>query len=216
MRICFFGDSFVNGTGDDEALGWPGRLVAAARHRGLDVTYYNLGIRRDTSDEIAARWHDEAQRRLPPRCNPRLAFSFGTNDCAPSDTGEARVPHDRSLENAKSILQIARTLAPTLMIGPPPIFHDADANMRLRELSLGLDQLCRRLSVPFLETATFISQCEPWRREADSGDGAHPNKEGYAALSEHVAAWPHYERWLSGQPSVLSAHSAFLFFPRNP
>ena len=25
MRICFFGDSFVNGTGDDECLGWVGR-----------------------------------------------------------------------------------------------------------------------------------------------------------------------------------------------
>jgi acyl-CoA thioesterase-1 len=28
MRICFFGDSFVNGTGDDDGLGWVGRIVA--------------------------------------------------------------------------------------------------------------------------------------------------------------------------------------------
>ena len=43
MRICFIGDSFVNGTGDDDALGWPGRVVSMARSKGLDVTYYNLG-----------------------------------------------------------------------------------------------------------------------------------------------------------------------------
>ena len=35
-RICFFGDSFVNGTGDDDALGWVGRLCAAERRAGLD------------------------------------------------------------------------------------------------------------------------------------------------------------------------------------
>ena len=42
MRICFFGDSFVNGTGDDDCRGWPGRLCAEARQRGCDVTLYNL------------------------------------------------------------------------------------------------------------------------------------------------------------------------------
>ena len=46
MRICFIGDSFVNGTGDDDALGWPGRVVSLARSKGLDVTYYNLGVAR--------------------------------------------------------------------------------------------------------------------------------------------------------------------------
>jgi acyl-CoA thioesterase-1 len=55
MRICFFGDSFVNGTGDDDALGWVGRAVASARHAGRDVTAYNLGVRGDTSADVAAR-----------------------------------------------------------------------------------------------------------------------------------------------------------------
>ncbi|HZC55143.1 MAG TPA: hypothetical protein VE396_03730 [Xanthobacteraceae bacterium] len=30
IRICFFGDSMVNGTGDDACLGWVGRICAAA------------------------------------------------------------------------------------------------------------------------------------------------------------------------------------------
>ena len=34
MRICFIGDSFVNGTGDDDCLGWAGRLGAGARPGG--------------------------------------------------------------------------------------------------------------------------------------------------------------------------------------
>jgi acyl-CoA thioesterase-1 len=67
MRICFFGDSIVNGTGDDDCLGWTGRICSAARHAGHAVTHYNLGIRRDTSANVSARWRQEAERRLPTR-----------------------------------------------------------------------------------------------------------------------------------------------------
>jgi lysophospholipase L1-like esterase len=64
-RICFVGDSFVNGTGDPECLGWTGRICALACQKGHDVTYYNLGVRRETSTDIATRWRDEVSRRLP-------------------------------------------------------------------------------------------------------------------------------------------------------
>lgn len=55
IRICFVGDSFVNGIGDERALGWAGRLCAAANARGVPVTYYNLGVRRNTSKDILLR-----------------------------------------------------------------------------------------------------------------------------------------------------------------
>lgn len=59
LRICFGGNSITNGTGDDEYLGWPGRLCAAERARSHDFSHYNLGIRGDTSEMIEARWRDE-------------------------------------------------------------------------------------------------------------------------------------------------------------
>ena len=52
MRIHFFGDSVVNGTGDGERLGWTGRVCSRARRAGHDLTHYNLGIRRDTRADI--------------------------------------------------------------------------------------------------------------------------------------------------------------------
>ena len=42
IRICFIGDSFVNGTGDETALGWAGGLCVAASASGKSTTYYNL------------------------------------------------------------------------------------------------------------------------------------------------------------------------------
>ena len=112
MRICFFGDSFVHGTGDDDALGWVGWLTARARREGCDVTAYNLGVRRNTSADVAARWKTEAASRLSPENDGRLVFSFGANDCA---LGMTRT---ESLAHAEAILDSARRWLPTLMIGP--------------------------------------------------------------------------------------------------
>ena len=42
IRVCFLGDSFILGTGDVDGLGWAGRVHAAERGRGIDLTSYNL------------------------------------------------------------------------------------------------------------------------------------------------------------------------------
>jgi acyl-CoA thioesterase-1 len=59
LRICFIGDSFVAGVGDETALGWTGRLLARSAEAGRPATGYNLGIRRNTSTDIRARLRDE-------------------------------------------------------------------------------------------------------------------------------------------------------------
>ncbi len=196
MRICFFGDSFVNGVGDPSALGWTGRVVAAARGRGLDITAYDLGIRRDTSADIAARWRAEADRRLPPDTPARLLFGFGANDACPGPDGGLRVPVAQTLVTAEAILTDAARRAPTLMIGPIPVLDDPAIDARIAALSADLAHLCRRLAVPFVPVFDVVSTCEPWRREAATGDGTHPGAEGYAALAEALWATPGFRTWL--------------------
>src|SRR5579859_6204180 len=87
LRIGFSGDSFVNGFGDPEGLGWVGRVCAAAIARGHTVTNYNGGIRGDTSADVRVRWHKEALRRLPAEQRRSLVFSFGVNDCVSLGNG---------------------------------------------------------------------------------------------------------------------------------
>jgi acyl-CoA thioesterase-1 len=107
IRICFFGDSIVNGTGDDACLGWVGRICSAARRRGIDLTCYNLGIRRDTSTDILARWQIEARARLPDQYDGRLVFSFGANDCCPGDdVGGVRVAPERAIADANAYCRL--------------------------------------------------------------------------------------------------------------
>ncbi len=197
MRICFIGDSFVNGTGDDDCLGWPGRLCSSARQAGLDVTYYNLGIRRDTSADIALRWQREASARLPPEQDGRVVFSFGVNDCV-EEGGQRRVAEPATLANTRAIL--AQALAagwPTLVVGPPCTGEPAlDASVQ--RLSGEMEALCRALGVAFLPIFAPLLASELWRHEAQQGDGIHPGRGGYARIANLVEGWQPWREWLVG------------------
>lgn len=80
IRICFVGESFVNGTGDPEFLGWTGRVCANVHQKGYEITYYNLGVRAETSRYLKQRWRKEVSYRLPKEYDGRVVFSFGVND----------------------------------------------------------------------------------------------------------------------------------------
>jgi lysophospholipase L1-like esterase len=196
MRICFIGDSFVNGTGDDDCLGWTGRICADARRRGCDVTHYNLGIRRNTTADIWERWEREARARLAPEHDGRLVFSFGVNDCVSEEPGHVRVPEAASVDTARSILGKAKTWRPSLVIGPPPS-GDTDLNERVKRLSDRFDALCGDLSIPFLSPWDRLMASETWLLEVEMGDGAHPNGGGYAVLADFIMAWPPWRSWIN-------------------
>lgn len=194
LRIAFLGDSMTNGTGDPTMLGWVGRLCAAATARGHDVTAYNCGIRRNTSADIAARWHAEATARLPADHPRALVFSFGVNDCV-EENGATRVPPDASLAHAASILTAAKTLAPTIFIGPPPI-DDPATNARTAALDRQYAALCATLAIPHLPTIDALLADPHWIAEARAGDGAHPAAKGYAAMVALIDPWPPWRAWL--------------------
>lgn len=197
LRICFIGDSFVLGVGDPDCLGWSGRICATARRRGVDITSYNLGVRRETSLDIARRWQAEVAPRLPPDVDGRIVFSFGVNDCMADETTLApRLAPDESLAAAEAILDKARA-RPVLMVGPPPV-RDAEADARLAVLSQAFSALCARLGIAYLDVHRALHDAIIWLEEAKSGDGAHPGRGGYSVLASLVEAWPPWAGWTDG------------------
>ena len=204
IRICFIGDSFVNGTGDDTALGWVGRVCAAARARGVGLTAYNLGIRRDTSLDVIARCEQEWSRRLPAGVDGRIVLSFGVNDTVIEDGGSAagsrqRVTTAESCEAFRRIVEAATvtaTAAPggarrVLFVGPPPVAED-DHNARIDRLAAALFAEAVRSGVPYIDLFTPLVTDEEYRREIANGDGAHPTAAGYARIAVHVMASPNW------------------------
>ncbi len=177
LRICFVGDSFVAGVNDPECLSWTGRLSALAHRRGYNLTQYNLlGIRRDTSADIAVRWQAEAACRLPDYCKPFVVFSFGVNDTT-IETGGTRLEETQSIENTRHMLGAARKRYSVLLIGPPPI-ADAKQNKRTRRLSQLMSEAAAEEGVllfpifdALIEDPVWMARSECGRRRSSARGG---------------------------------------------
>ncbi|MBU7587483.1 MAG: lipase [Nostoc sp. TH1S01] len=193
VRICFLGESFVNGTGDPECLGWTGRICVNANKKGYDITYYNLGVRRETSTELKNRWLREVTYRLPKEYDGRVVFSFGVNDTT-IENGKTRVAIADSLNNIRDILSAAKQLYPVLMISPPPC-TDAEQNRRIENLGQEFALVCQQLDVPYLNVFSILIKSNIWLEEAKNYDGAHPRAAGYAEFTQIVDNWDVWLNW---------------------
>lgn len=200
LRACFFGDSFTHGVGDEEGFGWRGRIVTRLLKERPSLTAYDLGIRRDTSTDILNRWENEALARLPQGYQRRIAFCFGTNDCADDGNGAGRVPHAETIRNTHAILARSAALAPTILIGPPPILDDPIADRRIAELEPALQSIAREYNIPFLPVFEALRHAPAWTEGAAAGDGTHPNRAGYAFLADYIWEWPKFPLWIDGSP----------------
>lgn len=187
IRICFIGDSFVNGTGDEAALGWAGRLCAAASASGSPVTYYNLGIRRNTSKDILLRWEKECALRLPDTCDGRVVFSCGANDTV-IENDKIRVTLDESVQNIKMILNGAIKYT-VIMVGPPPI-DDDEQNERIKVTSEAYEYEAKSLGVPFIKLYSSLIIDDEYKREISENDGAHPKCKGYSKMADIILSSP--------------------------
>jgi acyl-CoA thioesterase-1 len=186
VRALFFGDSFTAGTGDPAALGWVGRVVATGLAQGVPLTGYNLGIRRETSAEVAARWAAEAAPRMAVEAEYRVVFSAGTNDTTVED-GRVRVDHDRSVAALGGMLDGARDLGvPAFVVGPPPAGEPGQDD-RIAALSAAFSEnVCAPRAVPYVPVVEALRTPGAWTREAAEGDGTHPGAGGYEHLARLV------------------------------
>lgn len=212
LRLCFVGDSLTLGTGDDGYLGWPGRAVRRERAAGHDVTLYNLGIRAETTADIARRWRAECEPRLPAPHAGALVFSFGANDMAELD-GDVRVPVETSVETARTMIAEASAWKTVLWVGPSPVidddqpFHSATgvdytfSSQRIAELSDWYADVAGDLGVPYLDLFTPLSATSDWPESFVDGDGVHPRDPGYALIAERFTGWSAW-RALFDQPDT--------------
>ncbi|MBV6700899.1 GDSL-type esterase/lipase family protein [Kitasatospora aureofaciens] len=180
-RVCFLGDSFVQGLGDPEFRGWVGRALQAA---APDATAFNLGIRRNTSEDVRLRCRAEVGARILPGADNRLVLSVGANDAMTED-GAPRVGHDRTLANLAALLDGARERGiRTFVVGPPPVVCGGAEHLeRLLALAPVMAALCAERGVPFVDVTRALAEDATWVAEANAADGAHPGVGGYGRLA---------------------------------
>lgn len=208
-RLCFVGDSYVNGTGDPEGLGWRGRLVALAGRRGHAPTHYDLGVRGDTSAMVRARWRAEAEARFPAGCDGRLVFSFGLNDAAHLHGIGLHVPPAQSAAVAAAMLAEAAAWRPSLWVGPPPANEQMSpmtplpgmtvsfSDDRVADLNRRYAAVAEALGVPYLDIFSALRGDAAYMRSQREGDGLHCGADGYRMIAEIVDTWPAWRAWFA-------------------
>ena len=194
IRICYIGDSFVNGTGDPEKLGWVGRLSVMSENDEREITHYNLGTRRETSEDILARWEREVEGRLTEESENYLVFSFGVKDTV-EESGKERVPILKSVENAKSILLGAKAKCPVIMVGPAPV-DDKAQNERIKMYDKAYQKICEENFIAYISIFDALVGNEVWMQEISGNDGAHPHAKGYKLIADMIYTWDTW--WFKG------------------
>jgi lysophospholipase L1-like esterase len=197
-RVLFFGDSFVAGVGDPTGLGWVGRVVAASFAAGLPLTAYNLGVRRDTSLDVAARWLAEAGARMRAQAGYGVVVGFGVNDTTAED-GRVRVEPGLAVDALGRVLDgAAQHGLRAFVVGPAPA-GEAAQDARVRALSAAFAPVAAQHGAPYVDVAEALCASAAWTAEAAAGDGAHPGAGGYEELARLVLAGGWLD-WLGGLP----------------
>ena len=153
--------------------------------RVTPLTAYNLGVRGETSVQVASRWRQETRARLLPGADTRIVVSFGANDTTIED-GVPRVEAERSCGALGDILERARAIGlPALVVGPAPV-DDSAQNERIHSLAVSFSQVCTEYGVPCISVIEPLLASRTWMDEVAVSDGAHPGAAGYDALALHV------------------------------
>ncbi len=200
--VCFMGASTMAGAGDETGLGWPGRLRRQIANAEDKVTFYNLGVRGNSSSLIAERWRAEIGARLSQGMDGLVVLTLGNNDAAEFDSGELRVPLEKTLANARRIVSGCAAMRRVLWISPTPVeearmpfySHQLGKNLtfrnaRLAHLSMGFSEIAAEFEAPYFDLFTRLQGDPTWRAAIQLRDGLHPDGSGYEAIARHVGEW---------------------------
>jgi lysophospholipase L1-like esterase len=205
-KLAVVGDSGVFGWGDAEEGGWCERL---RRHwMGLPEgpVLYNLGVRGDGLERVAARLQGEvgARGELRRQTPQGILLAVGLNDTARvgRPDGRPQLAPEAFLFGLQQLLREAQRLAPVMVLGLTPVVEDAMPFAEVLWYSLAdvrvyealLEEACMEANVPFLSVLeAFLA--EPRWSQWLAMDGLHCNSEGHRFLFERVRRWPALGDW---------------------
>lgn len=181
--VCFIGDSFVAGYGDETGRGWTAHLVEEGARAGLRLYAMVAGIGGDTSEMILARW-DEVDRRRAAFPTTAVIAEFGVNDVMEHE-GAVRVDEAGTVAALRGMVARAPE-GRLLVVGPPPVVWD-EVNERISARAAAMAEVCAEAGVPFVPTFEALRPGGAWMREVTAGDGAHPGPAGYEEFARVVA-----------------------------
>ncbi len=174
-RVIFYGDSITDG--------WPGKSPDFFATPG----FIGRGISGQTSYQFLLRFRNDVVELEPDI----VVLNYGTNDIA-ENTGA--YCEEQTFRNVKTMCDIAKAngikviLASTLPHGGfgwnPKI---TDAMAKVRSLNAKVQEYASANGIPYVDWfSAMVSSDGSRMREDLSGDGVHPNPDGYAIMESLV------------------------------
>lgn len=183
INICMLGDGLVKGIGDGELLGWAGRLIRESNKEHGPLTYYNLGVPDQTSQEVSQRL-SELKPRMKSGEDNRLILSFGLADTE-IEENKTRLTSQQSLDGLKTILMATRPHYKMIMVGPPPVY-ETQRNARIKRLNNMFREVAAKARLPYVDIFTVLIDDIQYKRGLARGDKVHPTDEGYEKIFDLI------------------------------
>ena len=210
-KLIALGDSGVFGWGDLEAGGWAERLRCHWMPRPQAPVVYNLGVRGDGLERVAARLQQEFSvrgelRRQQPQ---GILLGVGLNDCARVGRrdGRLQLEPEAFLFGLEQLLSQAVQLAPVFVLGLTPVNEDAMpyagclwyGNGDVARANRLIEEACLEKDVPFLRLWDGDAVGAQWLARL-SPDGLHCNSDGHRWIFERLRSWPELLQWAGLPP----------------
>jgi lysophospholipase L1-like esterase len=210
-KLAVVGDSGVFGWGDAEEGGWCERLRRHWMGLPQGPVLYNLGVRGDGLERVAARLHGEvvARGELRRQIPQGILLAVGLNDTARvgRPDGRPQLAPEAFLFGLQQLLRETRALAPLFVIGLTPVLEEAMPFADVLWYSLAdvrvyeglLEQACMEADVPFLPVLEAFLEQPRWPQWL-TADGLHGNNAGHRFLFERVRRWRALNDWAGLRP----------------
>ena len=214
-KLVALGDSGVFGWGDPLEGGWCERLRRHWMELPGGPVLYNLGVRGDGLERLAARFsaevgcRGELRRQLPQG----ILLGIGLNDTARVGRPDGRPQLDAEgfLFGLQQLLHKAKEIAAVHVIGLTPVEESAMPYAGVLWYSLAaiqhyeslLEEACLEANVPFLSLLPCLRADPHWLQWLD-GDGLHLNSEGHRQVYGRVRQWPALLQWAGLEPVSLA------------
>lgn len=214
-KLVALGDSGVYGWGDPDQGGWCERLRRHWMELPGGPVLYNLGVRGDGLERLAARLRSEVIRRgeLRRQVPQGILIGIGLNDLARvgRPDGRHQLAPDAFLFGLRQLLEDARTLAPVHVVGLTPVLEEQMPFAGLlwygleeaRRYEALVEEACLGADVAFLPLLESLLADPHWSQLLCS-DGLHLNADGHRRVYERVRGWPALLAWAGLEP-ILTA-----------
>ncbi|OGY18215.1 MAG: hypothetical protein A2900_05025 [Candidatus Chisholmbacteria bacterium RIFCSPLOWO2_01_FULL_50_28] len=189
MNICVFGDSITWGAFLPFRGAWANLLRNYLETINPFIALYDLGVDKDTSEEVLKRFEPEAESRKPDL----IIFAVGINDSAYRKTKDNPVvPLSQFENNINKLIETAKKMTESIFfVGlvkgddsktlplPRSTTGKCYGKDNVRKYNTILQKVCTKHRITYLDIFQLLT-------DEDFDDGLHPNLGGHQKIFEAV------------------------------